>query len=120
MRTSEAFDRVRELLHSGSCDDLRKPEYQGDTNVYVGHCYVASEAIKSLAHDRELTACSIRHEGTTHWFLRDERGIVWDATVEQFKTVPRYAEGVGRGFLPTKAGLSRRAEEMTRRLFDAR
>lgn len=64
----------------------------------AGHCYVASEALFHLA-DQTLYPHFIRHEGSPHWFLKDERGRVYDLTAAQFSTPVPYEQGVRKGFL---------------------
>jgi len=78
--------------------DLLKPEYRGLDHPLAGHCYVASETLFHLS-DRTLYPHFIRHEGSPHWFLKDERGRVYDLTAEQFSTPVPYEQGVRKGFL---------------------
>lgn len=81
-------------------DDLRRPPYRGNSNPLTGHCYVASEAIYHLwAREQGYKPYFIRHEGSPHWFLRNNAGTVIDPTSGQFKTNVDYARGIGKGFL---------------------
>lgn len=82
-------------------DDLLKPEYLKvtDKNRFTGHCYVASETYYHLSPLKH-SVYHIKHEGTTHWFLRDENNNVVDLTAEQFKSAVPYQDGK-RGFFLT-------------------
>jgi len=64
--------------------DLLKPEYRDSPHPMAGHCYVASEALYHMT-GRRMKPCVIRHEGSTHWFLRDGDRVV-DLTADQFET----------------------------------
>lgn len=75
------------------------------------NCYRASEALYHALGGKEagLTPMRIRHEGTSHWYLRwlvpsaDERlepeVYYIDPTSGQFDTPVPYHEGHGCGFL---------------------
>lgn len=57
----------------------------------------------------------LRHEGDTHWFIKNTlTAQIVDATAEQFKVPPPYSKAVGCGFL-TK-GPSKRAKELMQNL----
>jgi hypothetical protein len=62
---------------------------------------VASEALYHLCGGAEsgLVPCSVRHEGTVHWYLRTLTNDPVDPTAAQFKTPVPYDKGRGRGFL---------------------
>lgn len=80
----------------------------------AGDCYPAAEAIYHAAGGKKsgLTPVQVEHEGQSHWFVRDDKGRVYDPTSEQFRTPVPYDEGVGRGFLTKKP--SRRGRAMAR------
>lgn len=67
-------------------------------------CYVASEAIYHLVGGKKagLKPMQKMHEGVSHWWLETIKGVVVDVTVDQFKTIPEYSNGCGRGFLTKK------------------
>lgn len=115
MRTSAAHAAIIGAINSGDVDALRQPQYRGNPNPFVGMCYVACEALKFLA-DEKLTPYHVKHEGTTHWFLRDQRGIVRDPTWLQFKTRVNYDAGIACGFLPTKQGYCKRTALLLERI----
>lgn len=87
-----------------------------------GNCYVTSEALYHLLGGKEAgwMPCTVRHEGTVHWYLVNTRMegpfgyFVLDATASQFKTRPLYFLGRGRGFMTR--GPSRRARELMGRM----
>lgn len=99
-------------------EDLLTPAYrrQPDRRPTSGHCYAASEALYHAAGGKAAgwTPARIRHEGSSHWFLRGPDGQVVDATADQFGSPVPYAQGVGCGFLTREP--SRRAAEILRRL----
>lgn len=97
-------------------DDLRRAPYKGSRNPLKGHCYVASEALYHLEGGKRsgLTPKFIRHEGSPHWFLADEKGHPEDPTAGQFRTPVPYERAQGKGFLTKEP--SARAKELIRRV----
>jgi hypothetical protein len=77
-----------------------------------GNCYVTSEALFHLIGGKKAGWKPMRmaHENDTHWFLKHESGIILDATVLQFKTVPDYSKARGGGFLTKQP--SKRAKKL--------
>lgn len=73
---------------------------------------MASEALwhATGAMQSRWQPATVTHEGTVHWFLRlrSDPSVVWDLTVEQFRTPPPYGAAVNRGFLTSVP--SRRAQ----------
>lgn len=95
-------------------DDLRHKPWKGSTNIFAGHCYVASEVLYHMGADElGLRPAFIRHEGQPHWFLKDD-DCVLDATAGQFKTNPDYKAAKHKGFL-TKSP-SKRARVLMQRV----
>jgi hypothetical protein len=94
-------------------DTLLKPEYRDrpDRHPVAGHCYTAAEAVYHLLGGREsgLVPVNIRHEGDSHWYLKDiNTGRIIDPTVEQFKEPVPYQHGTPKGFLTSQP--SKRAQ----------
>ena len=112
MQLKDIVTRVRGAL--ADSDDLRRSEYRGNPNIYVGHCYVASEAIYHLAKREGLTLkpMFVYHELCPHWYLLDSDKIL-DPTKEQFSTPVDYSSGKGKGFLTKKP--SKRAATLIKR-----
>lgn len=83
-------------------DDLLKPEYlkHKNKNKYTGHCYVATECYYHLVYKKHFVY-HIKHEDSTHWFLKDEYDNIIDLTSGQFETNVPYKNGK-RGFFLTK------------------
>jgi hypothetical protein len=104
MLLKDLISVVREVLPA--CDHLRRAEYQG-RGPYVGHCYVASEAVFHLAREVgvALKPMFVRHESSPHWYLLYNEEPV-DLTFDQFSTPVDYGKGRGKGFL-TKEPSSR-------------
>ena len=87
---------------SNLSDDLLKKEYKTilDKNKFTGHCYVASETYYHLSSDN-LKVYHIKHENSTHWFLKNNNNKIIDITKDQFKTPVPY-QNAKRGFFLTK------------------
>lgn len=83
-------------------DDLLKKEYKNipHRNKFTGHCYVASETYYHLSN-KNLKVYHIKHENTTHWFLKDDNNNIIDITKDQFKKPVPYQKAK-RGFFLTK------------------
>jgi hypothetical protein len=60
------------------------------------------------------TPMQIKHEGTSHWFLKHKSGDVVDPTADQFKTPVPYEKAKGRGFLTKEP--SKRAKVLMSRM----
>lgn len=107
MTTMQAYERIRAFL--AAHDELRRKPWRGSSRPLAGHCYVAAEALyHATGGAKRWIVCRLRHEGATHWFLRDRRNrLVMDPTAEQFDTAPRYEAATPTGFLTRKP--SRRA-----------
>lgn len=95
------------LIKASLTPELLRPQYrlQGKHKLY-GHCYVASEALFHLlgGYDGDYMPCVVRHEGSTHWFLRNKNtGRRIDLTKAQFETPVPYSLAKGCGFLTRKA-----------------
>ena len=79
----------------------RQPQYRGHPHCLGGHCYVAAEALyHKIGREKSgYVPTHVKHEGTSHWFLRHrETGHVLDPTAAQFKTPVPYEQGRGIGF----------------------
>lgn len=93
---------IAKRIQDNLSDDLLKSEYIGlpNKNKYTGHCYVASESYYHLSNEY-LEVYHLKHENSTHWFLRNKKGDIIDLTSKQFKTkVPYHL--ARRGFFLTK------------------
>jgi hypothetical protein len=90
---------------------LKSPWKTGDRRPFQGHCYVVSEALYHLLGGKEagLTPVVVRHENTTHWWVRDAAGNIYDGTQEQFTTPVPYEQGRGCGFQGKPGQPSKRA-----------
>jgi hypothetical protein len=81
--------------------DLRKGRWKtlaDDCDPMTGHCYVASEALRTLLGP-EWHPMFIKHEGAPHWFLKHKDGRILDVTSSQFSTPVPYDNAKGKGFL---------------------
>lgn len=100
--TTDLVARIRAAL----TPDLLAPAYRDNPRA---HCYVASEALYHLLGGKAagITPMRIRHEGSSHWYLRTPEGYV-DPTADQFETPVPYDQGVGCGFLTRAPSLRAR------------
>lgn len=98
---------LRASFDSDAARALRSLPWRADPLAVdsAGHCYVACEVLYHhlggpLGAWRPV---HMRHEGASHWFLRDRySGAVMDPTSDQFHKPPTaadYARGRGCGFL---------------------
>lgn len=96
-------DLLKEPYKSISCIEVKDPMF--------GHCYVASEACYYLfAKDLGYCPYYIKHENSTHWFLKDTKHNIIDITASQFETKVPYKLGKRIGFLTNKP--SKRAKKV--------
>jgi hypothetical protein len=124
-RIMSAIKRVlkrREHLH------LLKPSWRRMHEEHripasTGFCSIAAEALYHLAGGQGSGLKPYRRsyrDGTTHWWLVDEKGRVWDPTADQFESAScfiGYEEGRAGGFPTPKQGKrmqppSKRAAEL--------
>lgn len=101
-------------------NDLLKKEYINvpNKNKYTGHCYVASETYYHLSKDK-LKVLHVKHENSTHWFLKDEFDNIIDLTYKQFKTPVPYSQA-RRSFFLTKQPSKRSKKLINKVLNDKR
>lgn len=103
-----------EQIKAALTPDLLKPEYRGSDNPMRGHCYVASEAYWHLS-GKVGKPMRIRHEGSSHWFIKEGDTII-DITASQFETPVPYENGIGCGFLTKNP--SKRAQTVIDRVLE--
>jgi len=101
---------AKSVIENNSSDLVDNNKYPQD-NPYRGKCYISSEAVffKFKNDDVSLKAMNMIHEGESHWFLSSDQHGVIDLTVMQYEVTPDYSLAKGKGFLPTKAGISKRS-----------
>lgn len=77
-----------------------------------GNCYIASEAYYHINGGKRAGYKPMQgyHEGTSHWWLVNDKGKVIDITASQFSTAVNYSSGCGRGFLTKRP--SKKAKEI--------
>lgn len=100
----------------------RRVHNEGNIPASTGFCSVAAEVLYHLAggEGSGLTPHRLRYgDGTTHWWLEDARGRVWDPTADQFPSNADigYEQGRAGGFPTPRQGLrhqppSKRAAEL--------
>jgi hypothetical protein len=94
---------IKKRIINNLSDDLLKKEYLNilDKNKFTGHCYVASETYYHLSTEK-LKIYHIKHENSTHWFLKNDKNEIIDLTYQQFKTPVPYNNARGGAFLTKK------------------
>lgn len=110
--------QLRRIFDSNEARALRNNPWRDDPHAVdsAGHCYIACEVLWHAlgAQASGLLPCHLRHEGASHWYLRDvDTGAILDPTADQFHRMPTdadYARGRGCGFL-TRAP-SKRARQL--------
>lgn len=121
MHVNEMIAKIQQALTSDLLKQPYRAQVEAGANPLTGHCYVASEALYHLCGGEEsgLVPCSVRHEGTVHWYLRTwGTNEVIDPTAAQFSTPVPYDQGRGRGFLTKQP--SKRAQTVMERYRRAR
>jgi outer membrane cobalamin receptor len=108
---------LKDKIIKNLSDDLLKKEYINlpNKNRYTGHCYIASETYYHLSNEN-LKVYHIKHENTTHWFLKDNLDNIIDLTYKQFKTPVNYQNAV-RGFFLTKQP-SKRSKKLINKILN--
>ena len=93
---------IKKRIIDNLTEDLLKKEYLNypNKNNFTGHCYVASECYYHIANEN-LKIYHIKHENSTHWFLRNDKNEIIDLTSEQFNTPVPY-QNAKRGAFLTK------------------
>ncbi len=100
----DALVRSVVSVRSNLSDDLRRPPWKGSDRPTAGHCYVASEALFHMLGGRGagITVHHIKHEGSSHWFLRMPDGDIVDPTADQFDTPVPYTAARRASFLTNR------------------
>jgi hypothetical protein len=110
-------DQLSRLLSLALTDDLLAKEYlrarPKNANPTYGHCYVASEAAYYLL-GKKAKPLFLKHEGKSHWMLKDANGNIIDFTASQFNSAPDYNEAKPKGLMTKKP--SKRAQKLIDRL----
>jgi hypothetical protein len=91
---------IKKRIINNLSDDLLKKEYLTlkNKNKYTGHCYVASECYYHLSNE-DLKIYHIKHENSTHWFLKNNTDQIIDLTSQQFDTPVPYQQAKRGAFL---------------------
>ena len=116
----EYLDATTRVIEKNSDDLLTKDNQKTKPkgNKYWGKCYIASESIYYHFGGKEsgLKPMNMKHEGRSHWFLKSSKNEIIDLTSEQYETIPDYSIAIGKGFLPTTKGISKRSLEFYNRV----
>lgn len=114
--TAPEQDELVQDVRTCLSEELRKKDYRDHPNPVAGHCYVASEVLFHKVGGKAAgwTPQTVRHEGGSHWFLKNQNGDIVDPTADQFETPVPYDQARGCGFLTKQP--SKRAQVVLNRL----
>ena len=117
MKPQEAILKLKSIYFK--CSHLLEPKWRKmneESGIEsTGHCYVATEALFYLCGGirSRLRPMYAKYFEGTHWWLVDEKGVIYDATDCQYgDEKPPYELGVRGGFLNGYKGPSKRAAAM--------
>lgn len=100
MTPRQAIAAVRRTLGPDRLTSDRRARRPRNATASWGCCYIASEAARELLGRDLYTPHSVRVTGDVHWYLVHKlTGKIVDPTADQFKKLPSYDLGRGRGFL---------------------
>jgi len=108
--------RIRAWLRANP--QIAKDKYEATRGRVDGHCYVASEAYfyANGGDDSELEVYCLSHSHGTHWFLKDDKGVI-DLSIEHpehGEKIP-YSDATHRAFI-TGYEPSQRAKRINKEL----
>jgi hypothetical protein len=95
----EIAESMMMIIRNHLTPDLLTKKYREEnvTNPMYGHCYHSSQALFYLLEPHELVPMSgLDYRGDTHWWLYDDRDVIYDTTADQYYSVgqvPPYQVG---------------------------
>ena len=88
--SEEGAESMMKIIRTQLTPDLLTKKYrkENETNPMYGHCYHSTQALFYLLDPHELVPMSgIDYRGDTHWWLYDDRGVIYDTTADQYYSV---------------------------------
>ena len=88
--SEEGAESMMKIIRTQLTPDLLTKKYrkENETNPMYGHCYHSTQALFYLLDPHDLIPMSgIDYRGDTHWWLYDDRGVIYDTTADQYYSV---------------------------------
>lgn len=88
--SEEGAESMMMIIRNHLTPDLLTKKYREENlkNPMYGHCYHATQALFYLLDPHDLIPMSgIDYRGDTHWWLYDDRGVIYDTTADQYYSV---------------------------------
>ena len=123
--SEEGAESMMKIIRSQLTPDLLTKKYrkENETNPMYGHCYHSTQALFYLLDPHELIPMSgVDYRGDTHWWLYDDRGVIYDTTADQYYSVgqvPPYDVGKRTNWYGWKQRPHQRSLDLIMRVLDA-
>ena len=88
--SEEGAESMMKIIRTQLTPDLLTKKYrkENETNPMYGHCYHSTQALFYLLDPHDLIPMSgVDYRGDTHWWLYDDRGVIYDTTADQYYSV---------------------------------
>ena len=88
--SEEGAESMMMIIRNYLTPDLLTKKYREENlkNPMYGHCYHSTQALFYLLDPHDLIPMSgIDYRGDTHWWLYDDRGVIYDTTADQYYSV---------------------------------
>ena len=88
--SEEGAESMMKIIRTQLTPNLLTKKYrkENETNPMYGHCYHSTQALFYLLDPHNLIPMSgIDYRGDTHWWLYDDRGVIYDTTADQYYSV---------------------------------
>lgn len=122
--SEEGAESMMKIIRTQLTPDLLTKKYrkENETNPMYGHCYHSTQALFYLLDPHDLIPMSgIDYRGDTHWWLYDDRGVVYDTTSDQYYSVgqvPPYDVGKKTQWYGWKQRPHQRSLDLIMRVLD--
>ena len=86
----EIAESMMMIIRNHLTPDLLTKKYREENvkNPMYGHCYHSTQALFYLMEPHDLIPMSgIDYRGDTHWWLYDDRDVIYDTTADQYYSV---------------------------------
>ena len=122
--SEEGAESMMKIIRTQLTPDLLTKKYrkENETNPMYGHCYHSTQALFYLLDPHDLIPMSgIDYRGDTHWWLYDDRGVIYDTTSDQYYSVgqvPPYDVGKKTQWYGWKQRPHQRSLDLIMRVLD--
>ena len=123
--SEEGAESMMKIIRTQLTPNLLTKKYrkENETNPMYGHCYHSTQALFYLLDPHNLIPMSgIDYRGDTHWWLYDDRGVIYDTTADQYYSVgqvPPYAVGKKTAWYGWKQRPHQRSLDLIMRVLDS-